>query len=154
MVRTSVVAVVVSLVAVAPVAAAEEAAGAHAHAPRKIVTLDGERIVPSDVTLSPGDVLQFENLSFDPLSVRFIEPEDQAKKIRCEYVGGKEKAPWLLFEWDDRGRLTGVVPPGRIASVCSLAPGRYAYLVRHAGSHQAAAEAGSRDEEKGTITVK
>jgi hypothetical protein len=152
MARISLLALV-TLLGAAVSAAGEEAVGAHADASRKVITLVAERIVPADITMKAGDVLQFENLAFHPLAVRFIEPEDQAKKIRCEYVGAKDKAPWLLFEWDDRGRLTGVLPPGRVASICSLAPGQYTYLVQRAGGEQAATIAGSRSDQKGTITV-
>lgn len=58
-----------------------------------------------------------------------------------------------VFSWDYKKRLVATVAPGRFASVCSLAPGQYSYVVEPAGAGVGAG-AGRRLAAKGTITVK
>ena len=63
------------------------------------------------------------------MKLTFVEPEDQADKIRCYPINHtivrRERAPSLLFDWGPGRRLTATIPPGRFASACSLVPGQY-----------------------------
>lgn len=137
--------------------AQKEPLGAHtAHAPKTVV-LDNERVLPSDLEMSTSDALVFENHSVHPMRVTFTEPADLAQKIRCGLIrkSEKEKAqvPWQLLAWND-GKLTGTIPPGRFASVCSLQPGSYAFVASRIGAAVRPEGAGGGLPEKGQITVR
>lgn len=125
---------------------------AHAEAPRKTVILSRAKIVPEAVALKVSEVLQFENLSTDSMTVRFIEPKNQVDRIRCEFLKGEPKAPWLLFSWDDDVRLVATIPPGRIASVCSFAAGEYSYTVARTFKEDVGGPSGVLPM-KGTLSV-
>jgi hypothetical protein len=119
------------------VLAEHESPDAHKHGDTKTVTLDNKDIRPSDLKMRRGDVLSFVNSSTHPMHVEFTEPEGMADKIRCGLVRdakakGAPAAPWALFTWSD-GKLAGQIPPGKFASVCSLAPGHYAYTIQRIG---------------------
>ena len=133
--------------------AAEELTG-HAKHPQKVVVLDADRIAPSNLQMSEGDVLVFENQSIHPIVVTFIEPKDAGDKIHCSFVRKSErekiKAPWLLFE-SSGGALSATIPPGRFASVCSLASGTYAYTAVQ--PRLRTTQSASILPEKGQITV-
>ncbi|MFN8546167.1 MAG: hypothetical protein U0807_18450 [Candidatus Binatia bacterium] len=136
--------------------AAEDVAG-HAEHAQKVVHVAPNRIAPSDVELTKDDVLVFENHALYPMSITFTDPAEQADKIRCGLVhGAKEKAPapWAVFTWDWKKRLTANVLPGRFASVCSFAPGQYSFVALRAGGTSVRPEAVSGDALKGNITVK
>ena len=136
--------------------AAEDDAHGHASAPHKVIVIDAARVSPSALTMSPEDVLEFENFALNSMQVEFIEPADQAEKIRCHLVGGKSnhgaRAAWQLFSWGPGHRLTATIPPGRFASVCSLAPGQYAFVARRAAPATGTPPAATLGI-KGTITV-
>lgn len=137
-----------------PVPAAEEVSG-HATLAKKSIYLEGDRLSPSDLRLGKNELLVFESHALYPLAIRFTEPAGQAEKIHCELIGkGEGAAPWLLFTWDEKQRLNAVIPPGRIASVCALAPGDYSYVTERAGGVSAAIETGVTRANKGTITVR
>jgi hypothetical protein len=121
-----------------------EGPGAHAKGATHTIVLDGDDVRPTAVEMQHGDSLSFVNYATDPVRITFIEPKDLEAKIRCGLVSGKEKvadAPaWALFAWRD-GKLVANVPPGHFASVCSLAPGTYAFTAERVGQ---SAPAGGR----------
>jgi hypothetical protein len=152
-------AIVLSLLAASAVAArgAQESVDKHTGHPQKVVVLDNEHLQPSKLELSGTDALVFENHSVHAMLVRFTDPEDIAKRVHCGFVRRDAKAtseaPWQLFSWSN-GQLVAVIPPGRHASVCSMAPGSYAYVVTRQGA-EARGEAGTGLlPEKGQIVVK
>jgi hypothetical protein len=141
-------------------ALADEDAGAHGKATRRTVAILGtDLVLPTNLDLGRGEVVQFENHAQFPITVTFTEPKEQKDKIRCQVVGarsaGEPKAPWLLFAWDADQHLAASIPPGRFANVCSLAPGKYAYAVDRLGGPQSAGEPGSHTGtgHHGTIVV-
>ena len=85
----------------------------------------------------------------------FVEPRDQADKIRCRMSGAEvadpSQARWLRFGWSLGQRLTATIPPGRFASVCSLAPGQYAFVARQVSGYLPRPDAALGT--KATITV-
>jgi hypothetical protein len=151
--RTLVLACTLLALAAAP-AAADEEVGGHARHAQKLVILDAERIMPSNLKMDEGDVLVFQNQSSEPMNVTFVDPKDVADKIRCELVRKSDeeqpRAPWLLFQ-KQGGQVVATIPPGRFASVCSLAPGSYAFTARR--SRVKTSDAGGVLQEKGQITV-
>jgi hypothetical protein len=140
---------------IGPVGATEEDTGAHAKGTLRTIILDTEVVRPSSTTLGTNESLVFENHSTQPMVVTFTEPADLKERIRCGLVRAKasdpERAPWALFSWED-GKMKGVIPPGRFASVCSLAAGHYTFLVARQ-SPGAKAPSGVLPE-KGEIVVK
>ena len=141
------------LVAVTPALAAEDADN-HANAARKTVTIGRDRLVPPDLKMSSSEVLEFENFTGHPRTVRFIEPDDQVDKIRCGLVNkNSSHTPTVLFSWDYKKRLSATLLPGQFATVCSLAPGNYSYLIEAAGGVKAGTGAERKLAPKGTITV-
>jgi hypothetical protein len=149
--------IVVVLVALAVPGMAEDERN-HFGGEHKTVRIDIDRVTPTELTMGPGDVLEFENYAFNPMTVQFTDPANQVDKIHCRLAAhdaSKPKAgedPWIFFQFNPQGQLTAIIPPGRFASVCSLAPGRYVFV-----SHQAprmTTQAPSNDlGTKGTITV-
>ena len=138
-----------------PARADHEDAAEHAKHPTHTVVLDSADVRPSTVSMDKGDTLVFENQSLQPITVTFTEPEELGNKVRCGLVKpkpgiSKSDAPWQLFAWNN-GKLSAVIPPGRFASMCSLADGSYAFTaergVRRAGS------IGSALPAKGRIVV-
>ena len=116
---------------------------------------DDDLISPSALTMSRGDVLEFQNDSGQFMRLVFVEPQEQADRIRCypidHRIGRPAQAPWMLFDWGAGGRLTATIPPGKFASACSLVPGQYAFVVTRV-SRDPRAEDHSLGA-KGTITV-
>lgn len=144
--------VLLLLAAAVPGRAAEDVQS-HSAAPTKLVRIGTTVIIPQDVQMSTTEVLEFLNPSFAPLTVRFIEPKDMQDKVRCQFLDGSAKAPWLLFSWDWEKRLVATVPPGRLASICSFSPGFYSYTVSQTFREEAGGPSGTLPL-KGTITVK
>jgi hypothetical protein len=134
--------------------AADEPLEAHGKHASRTVVLDNEDVRPSDTTMARNEVLVFQNAATQPAVVTFIEPADLQQRIRCGLLEPSadevRRAPWLLFGWR-QGKLVATVPPGRFASVCSLAPGKYAFTVERQGVD--AKGTGGVLPEKGTITV-
>jgi len=122
---------------------------------RKIVMHDDELISPSALTMNRDDVLEFENDSGQLMRLVFVEPEDQREKVRCHLVNRTsarpDETPRVVLDWDAGTRLTTIIPPGRFASVCSLAPGRYAFVARRVSRDPRGGEDSLGT--KGTITV-
>jgi len=151
---TAVAAVLVLAAGPGPTAvAADDAAGVRA---RTIVILDADRISPSELTMDPGDVLAFQNDSGQLMQVAFVEPREQMDKIRCylkDHTNPPPDAtPWLVFYWGEERQLTATIPPGTFASACTLAPGRYAFVMQQVSRDPRAMHV-SR-EAKGAISVK
>lgn len=140
-----------------PALAEHEGSGDHAKHGSQTVTLDGNDVRPSTVTLEHGDVASFVNYSVHPIKVVFTDPADLKDKIRCGLIKGKEahpaSAPWALFSWEN-DKLVGHLPPGRFASVCAFEPGAYAFTATPvtAGTHGAGP--GGILPAKGQIVVK
>jgi len=94
--------------------------------------------------------VSFMNYSTHPVRVTFTDTGLE-KKVRCGLVHGKGKtpsAPWALFTWQD-GKLTGDLPPGQFASVCSFDQGTYGFTAQLIGHQFAGNEAA-----KGSLEVK
>jgi hypothetical protein len=148
---------VLASLSMAGVARAGEDVKGHANHPQKTIVLMENRISPADLKMDKNDVLGFQNLSLYAMRIKFLEPEHMADAIRCELInpkaGKQGKAPWLLFAWDEKQRLSATIPPGRFASLCSLAPGQYSFVMDRAGGTQAAVRAPEGSGERGTITV-
>jgi len=147
---------VVTMLLVAHLGLAAEAAHDHLDVPHKTVALGKDRILPDNLTMSSSDALVFENFSPAVLTIRFIEPENQIEKIRCPLAIGKivqQGGELAFFRFDYKKRLIATVAPGRFASVCSLAPGQYSYTVEPSRTTKAGPSAGQRLSNKGTITV-
>ena len=114
-----------------PTRAAQEAAEEHAKHTEHTVVLDNQDIRPTSITMDAADALVFENQSLRPIVLTFTDPPDMKDKIRCGLVKptatSKSEAPWQLFAWQN-GKLSATIPPGRFASVCSLAEGSYTFV--------------------------
>jgi len=84
-----------------------------------------------------------------------VEPEDQREKVRCHLVdrtiARPDQTPRLVLDWGAGQRLMAIIPPGRFASACSLAPGRYAFVARRVSRDPRGGEDSLGT--KGTITV-
>jgi hypothetical protein len=113
------------------VVALGDATDDHAKAPHKTVVLGNESIVPSSLAMAASDVLVLQNMSFHPYQITFVEPADIQTKVRCRMIQEpvSQRPPWGVMDFQD-GRLQGIIPPGRFASVCSFQPGHYAYTVK------------------------
>jgi hypothetical protein len=147
--RTALVVMLLTLALPAYAADEDHAGGSH-----KTISFGRSRLVPSDLTMAASDVLVFENFTTRPATVRFLSPDNQVDKIRCEAVGkGKATGQLALFSWDYKKRLVATIAPGRFASLCSLAPGQYTYLVGPTLNVGAGTGVGHNLEMKGTITV-
>ena len=99
---------------------------------RTIVLQGEDRLTPSTLTMTAGDVLEFENDSGELMRLIFVEPPDQDDSINCyladHTIARPDQVPWLLFDRGPRRRLTATIPPGKFPSVCSLAPGQYTFV--------------------------
>lgn len=99
---------------------------------RTIVLQDADRVTPSALTMTAGDVLEFENDSGQLMRLIFVEPPEQDGNIRCyladHTIARPDQMPWLLFDRGFGQRLTATIPPGKFPSVCSLAPGQYTFI--------------------------
>ena len=153
--RTLIAVMMLAAAVTSRIASASEDLDGRAGASRKIVMRDEEFISPSTLTMNRDDVLEFENESGEFMRFVFLEPKDQTEKIRCHLVdhtmARPDQAPWLLFDYDPGRRLTAVIPPGKFASACSLAPGQYAFVATRVSRDPRAAEDSLGT--KGTITV-
>lgn len=151
-VRSLVLSACLSLVVAAVPVRADEDAAAHTKHKTVTITLGENLIIPSDTTMSADAVLMFQNQSLDLLRVTFIPPPDLKDKIRCGWAtqDAAKRPPWGLFQFEG-DRLVGHIPPGRFASLCSFAPGSYAFLVRNE-LDDVNVESGILDI-KGTVTV-
>jgi len=120
----------------------------------KTITLGATRIDPVDLTMSHDEMLSFVSTADQPLSIEFTQPKDQADRIKCHVADPKllegGEAPWATFRLNSEGHLTADVPGGLFPSVCKLAPGSYAYVVRIMDS---GIRAPGRLGQQGTITV-
>jgi len=152
--RTVVVMMLAAAVTSGIVSASEKVDG-NAGTPRWLVMRDDDLITPSALTMNHDDVLEFENASGRFMTLVFVEPQDQADKIRCypidHTMARPDQTPWVLFDWGPRRRLTATMPPGKFASACSLAPGQYTYVAKRVSRDPRGA--GDSLGTKGTITV-
>ena len=137
------------------IASASEDVDGRVATARKIVMRNDDLISPSALTMNRGDVLEFENDSGQFMRLVFVEPEDQREKVRCHLVdrtiARPDQTPRLVLDWGAGQRLTAIIPPGRFASACSLAPGQYAFVARRVSRDPRGAEDSLGT--KGTITV-
>ncbi len=98
-----------------------------------ITILDGDSIHPSALSMRAGDVLEFDNYSAQSMRLVFTEPHDPADKIRCRVAHAQTPGGVAAWQFDGTApapQLATIVPPGRSASSCSFAPGRYAFVMR------------------------
>ena len=114
------------------IARAANDVNAQAGSARTIVLQDEDRVTPSALTMATGDVLEFENDSGNLMRLIFVEPPEQNESIQCyladHTIARPDEMPWLLFARGPGRRLTATIPPGKFASVCSLAPGQYTFV--------------------------
>ena len=153
--RTVIVLMMLAAAVASGMASASEELEGRVRTARKIVMHDDDLISPSALTMNRDDVLEFENDSGKFMRLVFVEPEDQREKVRCHLVNRTsarpDETPRLVLDWDAGTRLTTIIPPGRFASVCSLAPGRYAFVARRVSRDPRGGEDSLGT--KGTITV-
>ena len=153
--RTVIVLMMLAAAVASGMASASEELEGRVRTARKIVMHDDDLISPSALTMNRDDVLEFENDSGKFMRLVFVEPEDQREKVRCHLVNRTsarpDETPRLVLDWDAGKRLTTIIPPGRFASVCSLAPGRYAFVARRVSRDPRGGEDSLGT--KGTITV-
>ena len=153
--RTVMVLMMLAAAVTSGMASASDEMEGRGRSARKIVMHDDELISPSALTMNRDDVLEFENDSGQLMRLVFVEPEDQREKVRCHLVNRMsarpDETPRLVLDWDAGTRLTTIIPPGRFASVCSLAPGRYAFVARRVSRDPRGGEDSLGT--KGTITV-
>ena len=153
--RNVVVVMALAMVVVAGIASGSGDGAGGGAATRKIVMRGDDRISPSALTMSRDDVLEFENHSGQFIKLIFVEPADQASRIRCypldPTIVRPDPLPWMLFDWGAGRRLTATIPPGKFASACSLVPGQYAFVAMRVNRDPR----GTDDSlgTKGTITV-
>jgi hypothetical protein len=129
----TIVQVLLVLAFAARIASGAEGGAETAHPAHTITIVDGELIHPSTLTMRSGDVLEFKNYSAQPMMLRFTEPADPVDKIRCRAIsaGGALANPdWQLDDSRAEPQLSAIIPPGRSASSCLLAPGRYAFVMK------------------------
>lgn len=105
----------------------------HANKPHKTIIIGKTVILPSKTIMQKGDVVEFKNMWSGVLTVTFTVPQDVTSKIHCGLISGKpdpeaKTPPWDLFEPNAEG-LAASIPPGRFASLCSLDPGEYSFIV-------------------------
>jgi len=154
--RNVIIAMVLAVAATSGVGSASDDVDGRGAVARKIIMRDAELISPSALTMNHDDVLEFENDSGEFMRLVFVEPRDQADKIRCypidHTIARPDQAPWLLFDWGPGRKLTATIPPGKFASACSLVPGQYAFVTRRISRDPRGAEDSLGT--KGTITVK
>jgi len=102
--------------------------------PQKTIVIGSSRLDPEDLTIGTTDAIGFRSTAGDPLQVEFIEPDQQTGRITCRPTDPTQlergEKPWAEFRLNRDGHFTAYVPPGLFPSVCSFAPGRYAYRVR------------------------
>jgi len=114
------------------VASASDDVERRAVSARTIVMQDEDRVTPATLRMNRTDVLEFENDSGHIMRIVFVDPPDQADKIRCyltdHTTARPDQMPWLVFDWGPGRRLTATIPPGKFASACSLASGQYAFV--------------------------
>jgi hypothetical protein len=153
--RTVMVLMMLAAAVTSGMASASDEMEGRGRSARKIVMHDDELISPSALTMNRDDVLEFENDSGQLMRLVFVEPEDQREKVRCHLVNRTsarlDETPRLVLDWDAGKRLTTIIPPGTFASVCSLAPGRYAFVARRVSRDPRGGEDSLGT--KGTITV-
>jgi len=112
-------------------------------------------IDPADVTIGTAETVGFTSTADQPLHVEFVTPSVQAGKINCRLADPKRlergQAPWAEFRTGADGHLVADMPPGDFGSVCSFAPGYYAFTVKVMDQARPMDEKLGR---QGTITVK
>jgi len=121
---------------------------------KKIFMHDADTIIPSTLTMSHTETLEFDNYSGEFVQVVFVEPREQSDKIRCSATDHTppDRIPSMRFDWSAARGLTATIPPGKFASTCSLLPGRYAFVATRIGRDPRGAE--SSLGTKGTIIVR
>ena len=130
--RTVITVMMLAVAVTSGIASASEDMAGRVAAARRIIMRDDDLISPSALSMSRGDVLEFQNDSGQFMRLVFVEPQDQTDKIRCypidHTIARPDQTPWMLFDWGPGRRLTATIPPGTFASECSLAPGQYAFV--------------------------
>jgi hypothetical protein len=121
----------------------------------KTIVIGRSMIDPPDTTISTSEAVGFRSTADQVLQVQFVQPEAQAGKINCRVADPKQlergQAPWAEFHAGYKGHLTADVPPGEFLSVCTFAPGYYAFTVKVIDQARPSDEKLGR---QGTITVK
>ena len=123
--------------------------------PTKTITVERGLIDPPDTTIGASQAIGFLNPSDQVLQVQFVQPEAQAGMITCRVADPSQlkrgQAAWGEFHTGYQGRLTADVPPGDFPSICTFAPGYYAFTVKVMDQARQTSEKLGR---QGTITVK
>ena len=125
--RTVIAIMMLAVTVTSGIASASEDVAGRVAAARRIILRDDDLITPSALTMSRGDVLEFENDSGQFMRLVFVEPQDQTDKIRCypidHTIARRDQTPWMLFDWGLGQRLAATIPPGKFASECSRSRG-------------------------------
>jgi len=124
--------------------------------PRNTVVLDNDNILPDRLTVSPKELVVFENHSVHPMTVAFTDPSDLRERLPklLERPGEETAGAGLNFRWN-ADKLTAVLPPGKAAQLGPLPPGHYAFTVANVDARAGAEKGqGGSLSEKGTIDVK
>ena len=154
-IRSTVMVMMLAAAVTSGIVSASEGIDGRAGTARKLVMRDNELITPSALTMKHDDVLEFENASGRFMTLVFVEPRDQADKIRCypidHTMARPDQVPGVLFDWGPGRRLTATMPPGKFASACSLAPGKYTFVAKRVSGDPRGT--GDSLGTKGTITV-
>ena len=153
---TRVLAVGFGLAALAGCAGPSRSAPATGAGPTTKTFVIGRSVVdPADMTISASEAVGFRSTADEPLQVQFVQPAAQAGKINCRVADPKQlergQAPWAEFHAGYQGHLTADVPPGQFPSICTFAPGYYAFTVKVLDQARPSDEKLGR---QGTITVR
>jgi hypothetical protein len=123
--------------------------------PTKTIVVSRGLIDPPDTTIGASQAIGFRNPSDQVLQVEFVQPEAQAGRITCRVADPKQlergQAPWAQFHAGYQGHLVADVPPGDFPSICTFAPGYYAFTVKVMDQARPTSEKLGR---QGTITVR
>jgi hypothetical protein len=121
----------------------------------KTIVIGRSIVDPPDTTIGASEAIGFRSTADQPLQVQFVQPEAQAGKINCRVADPKQlergQAPWAEFHTGYQGHLTADVPPGEFPSICTFAPGYYAFTVKVMDQARPTSEKLGR---QGTITVR
>ena len=135
------------------VAPAADDVSMHLGVSHRVVTIDGDLVRPSTLTMKTYDVLEFVNYSTVPMMLAFVEPQGHSDKARCHVTrlkSGRTVAPEMFTSGSIR-QPTEIIPPGGFVSVCSLDRGHYVFVTKEVGM-DAPAPIGKLGT-KGTVTV-
>ena len=126
--------------------------GATEAGPRQTIYVGTNAIVPDATTITPNTTIDFRNQTFNALQIRFESPKNMKSMVTGAHVDRRGQAPWLVFYWDNEERLVATLDPGKVGTLCCLAPGKYSFTVKQ--SYDTGPMGSGTLANEGTITVK